>query len=122
MRASGDRTNAGERLPILLRLQGLRGTPQAEAGGLLRLLLLRLGAVPADSSGAVRRLCDHSPFVLALIGTVCCGALSRCWHKKTVRCGAPIWSLLEYSGHAASVAGPGRLLRFRADCTPLPWP
>src|SRR6266446_6608087 len=47
MRASGDRADAGRRLPILLYLQGLRGAPQAEARGLLRVLFLRLGAVPA---------------------------------------------------------------------------
>src|SRR5260370_397703 len=51
LRASGDRTNAGGRLPVLLRLQRLRATPQAEARGLLRVLFVRLGAVPADASG-----------------------------------------------------------------------
>ncbi len=45
---------AGERLPVLLRLQRLWATPQAEARGLLRVLFLRLGAVPADSGGAAR--------------------------------------------------------------------
>src|SRR5262245_64637954 len=54
LRASGDRTDAGGRLPVLLRLQRLRATPQAAARGLLRVLFIRLGAVPARSSGAVR--------------------------------------------------------------------
>src|SRR5262245_44925598 len=35
-------------------LQRLRATPQAEARGLLRVLFIRLGAVPARSSGAMR--------------------------------------------------------------------
>ena len=56
LRASGDRAHAAGRLPVLLRLQGLRATPQAAAGGLLRVLFIRLGAVPARSSGAMRRL------------------------------------------------------------------
>src|SRR6516165_7593095 len=56
LRAPGDRTNAAGRLPVLLRLQRLRATPQAEAGGLLRVLFIRLGAVPARSSGAMRGL------------------------------------------------------------------
>src|SRR5215831_820669 len=56
LRASGDRTNAAGRLPVLLRLQRLRATPQAAARGLLRVLFLRLGAVPARASGAMRRL------------------------------------------------------------------
>ena len=56
LRASGDRAHAAGRLPVLLRLQGLRATPQAAARGLLRVLLIRLGAVPARSSGALRRL------------------------------------------------------------------
>jgi hypothetical protein len=54
LRASGDRTDAAGRLPVLLRLQRLRATPQAAARGLLRVLFIRLGAVPARSSGAMR--------------------------------------------------------------------
>src|SRR5215831_7457652 len=54
LRPSGDRANAAGRLPVLLRLQGLRATPQTEGRGLLRVLLIRLGAVPARSSGAMR--------------------------------------------------------------------
>ena len=53
LRAPGDRTNAAGRLPVLLRLQGLRATSQAEAGGLLRVLFIRLGALPARPSGAM---------------------------------------------------------------------
>jgi len=54
VRASGDRTNAAGRLPVLLRLQRLRTTTQAAARGLLRVLFIRLGAVPARPSGAMR--------------------------------------------------------------------
>jgi hypothetical protein len=51
LRASGDRTNAGGHLPVLLRLQGLRATSQAKARRLLRVLFVRVGALPADASG-----------------------------------------------------------------------
>jgi hypothetical protein len=43
-------------VPVLLRLQRLRATPQAEARGLLRVLFVRLGAMPADASGTAPRL------------------------------------------------------------------
>src|SRR5215831_2451359 len=56
LRTSGNRAHAAGRLPVLLRLQRLRATPQAEARGLLRVLFIRLGAVPARASGAMRRL------------------------------------------------------------------
>src|SRR5882762_9855832 len=49
VRPSGDRANADGRLPVLLRLQGVRRTAQAVAGRLLRVLLIRFGAVPIDS-------------------------------------------------------------------------
>src|SRR5260370_795065 len=52
----GIRSVAGERLPVLLRLQRLWATPQAEARGLLRVLFVRLGAVPARSSGTIALL------------------------------------------------------------------
>ena len=53
MRASGNRADAGGRLPLLLRLHGLRGASQAEARRLLRVLFLRFGAVPAGPDRAV---------------------------------------------------------------------
>jgi hypothetical protein len=67
LQASGDRTNAGERLPVLLRLQRLRAMPQADARGLLRVLFVRLGAVPADASRAAQHL---SPKVLPRCATM----------------------------------------------------
>jgi hypothetical protein len=45
------RDDADRRLPVLLQLQGLRRAPQAKAGRLLRVLLLRVCTVPADPSG-----------------------------------------------------------------------
>ena len=55
VRASGDRDNARGRLPVLLQLQGLRRTAQAQAGRLLRVLLLWLGGVPADAGRELLR-------------------------------------------------------------------
>jgi hypothetical protein len=52
LRPSGDRNDAGERLPDFLRLQGLRRDPEAKARRLLRILLLRRCALSADPAGA----------------------------------------------------------------------
>jgi len=49
MRVSSDRTDAVGRLSVFLRLQSLRPAPQTEAGRLLRLLLLRVSALPAET-------------------------------------------------------------------------
>jgi hypothetical protein len=51
LRPSGDRDDADRRLPVLLCMQGMWGFSQAEGRGLLRLLLLRRRAVPADPGG-----------------------------------------------------------------------
>ena len=48
MRLPGDGKNAHGRLPVLLRLQGLRRALEAISGRLLRVLFLRIGAVPTD--------------------------------------------------------------------------
>ena len=53
---SGNRDHADRRLPVLLQLRRLRNTAQAEAGRLLRLLLLRDGAVSADAIWHLLRL------------------------------------------------------------------
>ena len=45
--------DADRRLPVLLYLQWLWREAATEAGRLLRVLLLRLGAVPADPGAAV---------------------------------------------------------------------
>ena len=50
LRPSLDRADADRRLPVLVRLQGLRREAQAIAGRLLRVLFLRLGAVPASAA------------------------------------------------------------------------
>jgi len=49
------RGNAGECLPGSLRVQSVRHEPAAKAGRLLRLLLLRLDALPAGASGPIAR-------------------------------------------------------------------
>src|SRR5262249_22075706 len=49
MRPSSDRTHADQRLPVFLRLQKLRPTPQTEAGRLLRLLLLWVSTLSAET-------------------------------------------------------------------------
>lgn len=51
LRPSIDRDDANGCVPVLLRMHGLRHSSQAEGRGLLRLLLLRRRAVPADSGG-----------------------------------------------------------------------
>jgi hypothetical protein len=52
----GDGANADGCVPVLLRLQGLWGKAEAVAGRLLRVLFLRIGAVPADSAARQRRV------------------------------------------------------------------
>ena len=52
LRYCTDRENAYGRLSVLLRVYGLQDPSQTEARGLLRLLLLRYRALPADSTGA----------------------------------------------------------------------
>ena len=51
-----DRNHADERLPVLLRMHRLPDLAQAQAGRLLRVLLLRVGALPAGPAGQERRL------------------------------------------------------------------
>src|SRR5262249_20356010 len=51
VRPRGDGTDADECVPVLLRLHGVWRASQAQAGRLLRLLLLRLGALPAGPRG-----------------------------------------------------------------------
>jgi hypothetical protein len=53
MRASGRGADADRRLPIFLSLQGLWRTAQAEAGRLLRVLFLWVGAVSANPTAAI---------------------------------------------------------------------
>ena len=53
MRAADERTNAAGCLLVLLRLQGLWATAQAEAGRLLRVLFLWFGPVPTDPGRTV---------------------------------------------------------------------
>jgi Membrane transport protein MerF len=53
LRASSDRTNAAGCLLVLLRLQGLWATAQAEARRLLRVLFLWFSSVPGDPGRAV---------------------------------------------------------------------
>ena len=48
---SSRRANADRRLPVFLRLQGLRREAKAACGRLLRVLFLWIGAVPADPAG-----------------------------------------------------------------------
>jgi hypothetical protein len=62
VRASGERANVDRCLPVLLRLQELRRATQAQAGRLLRFLLLWLGAVPADAREPPLRLNRPSHF------------------------------------------------------------
>jgi hypothetical protein len=52
-RESGN--HADERLPVFLRMHGLRHDAAAEARLLLRVLLLRVGALPPNSGGAFGR-------------------------------------------------------------------
>ena len=52
LRSPADGDDADGRLPVLLRLPRLWGAPAAQARRLLRVLFLRLGAVPADPRGA----------------------------------------------------------------------
>ena len=56
VRPSGNRDQADRRVPVLLQLRRLRNTAQAEAGRLLRLLLLWDGAVSADAIWHLLRL------------------------------------------------------------------
>jgi hypothetical protein len=56
LRASGDRGHADGRLPVLLLLQKLRRTAETEAGRLLRVLLLWLRVVSADTGGELLRI------------------------------------------------------------------
>jgi hypothetical protein len=71
-------------MPVLLRLQRVRRTAQAPCRRLLRVLLLRIGAVPADTDqhallragGSLRSRSDASPRV-ARVSTC------RCVHYGT---------------------------------------
>lgn len=51
LRLRQGRDHADRRLPVLLRLRWLRHPPQAEGRRLLRVLLLRLGALPSSPGG-----------------------------------------------------------------------
>jgi len=55
MRHSKRRAHAGGRVPDCLRLQLLRHAIAAQGRRLLRVLFLRLGAMPADPSGTFGR-------------------------------------------------------------------
>src|SRR5437879_7434203 len=56
VRPSSDRDDADRRLPVLLRLQGLRRTAQASLGRLLCFLFLRVRAVSANPREWKRRM------------------------------------------------------------------
>jgi hypothetical protein len=56
VRPSSDRDDADRRLPVLLRLQGLRRTAQASLGRLLCFLFLRVRAVSANPREWERRM------------------------------------------------------------------
>jgi hypothetical protein len=64
LRPSGNRNDADRRLPVLLRLQKLWGTAEAQAGRLLRVLLLRLRAMSTDTG----RQCLLLAFAIEPIG------------------------------------------------------
>ena len=51
LRPSRDGNHADRRLQVLLRLPRLWRNPGAETRGLLRVLLLRVGSVPANPTG-----------------------------------------------------------------------
>jgi len=51
MRFRPAREHAGRCLPVLLPVHELRRASSPEAGRLLRLLLVRLGEVPAEAGG-----------------------------------------------------------------------
>jgi hypothetical protein len=53
MRPPLDRAHADRRMPVLVRVQGLRRMAQAAARRLLRVLLLQHGAVSAGPAGGV---------------------------------------------------------------------
>ena len=56
------RDDADRRLPVVLRMQGLRHGAETPAGRLLRVLFLRNGALPADTGGRVLlSLTDATP-------------------------------------------------------------
>src|SRR5262245_1985211 len=61
LRPSLKRADADRRVPVLVRVQGLRREAQAVAGRLLRVLFLRLGAVPAGATRGTpaRPCCAH---------------------------------------------------------------
>ena len=52
LRASGDGDNADRCLSVYLRLQGLRGSDEAEARGLLHILLVRFHSLSTDAGMA----------------------------------------------------------------------
>src|SRR5713101_5308032 len=62
MRTSVRRADADERLPILLRVQGLRDKAQAAARRLLRVLFLRVDLL---STGARNQCCGRRLITLA---------------------------------------------------------
>lgn len=55
LRASRIGGHADRRMHVLLCVQGLRDTPQAQGKGLLRILLLRGRPLPADLGSAGER-------------------------------------------------------------------
>jgi len=64
MRSSGHRDHANRRLPVLLWLPGLRNTVKAEARWLLRVLLIWVSAMSANTrtrQGGLLWLEPHSP-------------------------------------------------------------
>lgn len=60
MRCNIERDNANGRLPIFLRMSGVRCRFEAQARRLLRLLLIRRRILPADSRRSVRLLQDKA--------------------------------------------------------------
>src|SRR5882762_2634300 len=67
MRLRQGRVDADRRLPVPLRMHALRRAAAAEPGRLLRVLLLRLGEVPADAGGGL--LPSMKRYDLVIIGT-----------------------------------------------------
>lgn len=71
MRRNLEGDNANGRLPIFLRMSGVRGRVEAQARRLLRLLLLRRRILSADSRRAVRLLRDQTLSLVLWRGCGC---------------------------------------------------
>lgn len=75
MRRNIEGDNANGRLPVFLRMSGVRGRVEAQARRLLRLLLLRRRILPADSRRSVRLLQDKA---LSFVLWRDCGCRRQC--------------------------------------------